>query len=222
MTPGTHFYRKCCPNGLQNDAKVEPKCDPEGVFFQTGSICDPLTPVQSKHWFLHACMAHFLRLCPPVGLLKTLAKITTQIISQHVPNGSQMTSKMTDLFVIFLNFLINFGDCVQNAIVYPPGVIFETPNDDFDVNKHEFLSNIHEIWTLIHYRPWSSSRSGRLQDMMIRRRINKSLSLSLSIYIYIYIYTFATANVSVPEEMLFEWISETAFLHGGWEELINS
>ena len=90
----------------------------------------------------HACMAHFLQICPPVGLLKTLAKTTTQIIAQHVPNGSQRTSQMTNLFVIFLNFLINFGDCVQNAIVYPPGVIFETPNDDFDVNKHEFLSHI--------------------------------------------------------------------------------
>ena len=36
------------------------------------------------------------------------------------------------------------------------------------------------------------------------------------------LFTFATANVSVPEEIIFELISETAFLHGGWEELINS
>ena len=27
-------------------------------------------------------------------------------------------------------------------------------------------------------------------------------------------------NLSVPEEIIFEIISETAFLHGGWEELI--
>ena len=33
--------------------------------------------------------------------------------------------------------------------------------------------------------------------------------------------TFPTENVSAPEEILFELISETAFLHGGWEELIQ-
>ena len=37
---------------------------------------------------------------------------------------------MIHLFVICLNCLINFGDCIQNAIVHPPGVIFETPNDE--------------------------------------------------------------------------------------------
>ena len=33
--------------------------------------------------------------------------------------------------------------------------------------------------------------------------------------------TFPTENVSAPEEIILELISETAFLYGGWEELIQ-
>ena len=33
--------------------------------------------------------------------------------------------------------------------------------------------------------------------------------------------TLTTENVSVPDEIIFELISEAAFLHGGWDKLIQ-
>ena len=48
------------PNGLPNDAKVEPKSGPEGDDFPKWSICDSYTPAQSKPVLSNPWMAYCL------------------------------------------------------------------------------------------------------------------------------------------------------------------
>ena len=66
-------------------------------FFRKGFICDPLTPVQSKHCFLHAFMTHFLQICCPGGPLKNIHKTCIQNNTQFdrdVPKVSKLGSQM--------------------------------------------------------------------------------------------------------------------------------
>ena len=64
---------KWSPRASKMSSKWSPK-SAKIYYFQVAvrkrCICDPPTPVQSKHCFLHAFTTHFLQICCPGGPLK--------------------------------------------------------------------------------------------------------------------------------------------------------
>ena len=87
-SPVTVLVPKVSPMGLQNSTKII-KMHLGDDFFRKRPICDPLTPVQSKHCFLHAFMTHFLQICCLGGPLK----IHTKKVSKITHNLSIMCPK---------------------------------------------------------------------------------------------------------------------------------
>ena len=89
------------------------KMEPGDDFFRKQRICYLTTPVQSKHWLLHACVAHFVQICHLLESLNTHKKTAVEITPKSEPLATQWLPKGSQMASFFGPFSYLFGLTLQ-------------------------------------------------------------------------------------------------------------